>query len=384
MRVCRTRGNLAFLDKFVAHFIRFSFLISLLLASNHPSQPEPILMNITTLIVGIVVILALFFDFTNGFNDSANQVATIISSRAMSFRVALITAAVANFVGAYFLGTAVAETIGKEIVNPLLLTTNSSNIIIIVAALIGAISWNLITWYLGIPSSSSHSLIGGIIGAFFFGLGANPINWNKVLYIILIMIVSPCVGLIITYFFTRLTLFFSKWASPKVNEVFKKLQIVSSITQSLAHGTNDAQKSMGVIVFTLILLGLYKPSSQEHIAIPCWVAISCSLAMASGTAIGGWHIIKTLGTGLYKIRPIHGFASQTTSTLIIYFAAFFGYPISTTQVISSSVIGAGSAFRPKMIRWQVAQDMAIAWLITIPASGLIAGLCFFILSKIFK
>ncbi|MFH0948560.1 MAG: inorganic phosphate transporter [Elusimicrobiota bacterium] len=341
-------------------------------------------MNITILIAGIVVALALFFNFTNGFHDSASQVATIITSNAISPEAALLTAGLANFIGAYFLGTAIAETIGNGIVDPRLLSADSSGIIVIIAALIGAISWNLVTWYFGIPSSSSHSLIGGLIGAFFFGWGAGHINWNKVLNVILIMLASPFIGLVITYIFTRLTLVFSRWASPKANKVFKKLQIISLITQGLAHGTNDAQKTMGVVVFALILLGLYKPLLQGHIAVPHWVVISCSLSMALGTTIGGWRIIRILGSGLYKIKPIHGFASQTTSTLIIYFTAFFGYPISTTQVISSSVMGAGASFRPKMIRWQVAQDMALAWLITIPASGLIAGLCFLVLNKIVR
>lgn len=340
-------------------------------------------MDMTILIASVVVVLALFFDFTNGFHDSANQVATVITSHALSPEVALLSAAAANFIGAYFLGTAVAETIGKGIVDPTKMVGLSGSVVII-SALIGAILWNLITWYFGIPSSSSHSLIGGLIGAFFFGWGPQPINWNKVWHIILIMVASPFVGLIITYIFTRLTLVFSQWSTPKANGVFKKLQIVSLITQALAHGTNDAQKTMGVVVFALILLGLYKPAPQGHIVVPHWVVISCSMAMAFGTALGGWRIIKTLGSGLYKIRPIHGFASQTASTLIIYFTAVLGFPISTTQVISSSVMGAGAAFRPKMIRWQVAQDMAVAWLITIPASGLIAGLIFFILHKIFK
>lgn len=340
-------------------------------------------MDMTLLIGAIITILALSFDFTNGFHDSANQVATVITSRAMSPGAALISAALANFIGAYFLGTAVAETIGKGIVNPTLLQGGHIGAIVIIAALTGAISWNLITWYFGIPSSSSHALIGGLIGAFLFGWGPKPINWHKVWQIILIMIMSPFVGLIVTYIFTRLTLIFSQWATPKANIVFKKLQIGTLITQALAHGTNDAQKTMGVITFTLIILGLYHIPEGQSMSVPHWVIISCSSAMALGTLTGGWKIIKTLGAGLYRIRPIHSFASQTASTLIIYLTAIFGYPISTTQVISSSVMGAGAAFRPKMVRWEVAQDMVFAWLITIPVSGLIAGITFFILNKIF-
>lgn len=333
------------------------------------------------LIAGLVTAVALFFDFTNGFHDSANQVATVITSRALPPELALLLAAVANFIGAYFLGTAVAETIGRGIVDPWFLPADLTGIMVIISALLGAILWNLVTWYWGIPSSSSHALIGGLIGAFLFGWGPQPINWPKVWRIILIMIASPFVGLIITYIFTRLTIVFTRWASPKANNVFQKLQIISSITQALAHGTNDAQKTMGVITFTLILLGLYRPQS-ELMTIPRWVIIACASVMALGTASGSWRIIKTLGVKLYKIRPIHGFASQVTSTLIIYLTAIFGYPISTTQVISSSVMGAGAAFRPKMVRWKVAQDMLVAWLVTIPASGLMAGLIFFFLKKL--
>ncbi|MDD5687023.1 MAG: inorganic phosphate transporter [Elusimicrobia bacterium] len=338
-------------------------------------------MDTVILIAGFVVALALFFDFTNGFNDSGNMVATVISSNALTPEVALTLAAISEFIGAYFLGTAVAETIVKGIVDPRLLQTGPSGVIVIISALIGAILWNLSTWYFGIPSSSSHALIGGLIGAFLFGWGPKVINWIKVWHIVLIMILSPFAGLIITYIFTRFTLVFSQWSSPKANRVFQKLQIVSCITQALAHGTNDAQKTMGVITFALVILGLHNISGSQLMLVPHWVVISCALTISLGMGVGGWRIIKTLGNKLYKIRPIHGFASQTASTLIIYFTALFGYPISTTQVVSSSIMGAGSAFRPKMVRWQVAQDMMVAWLITIPASGIMAGLIFYILNK---
>lgn len=336
-----------------------------------------------TIIVVLVVAVALFFDFTNGFHDAANQVASVIVSRALQPAAALVMAAAANFAGAYFLGTAVAKTIGGGIVDPRLFHEGNSGILIIVAALIGAILWNLVTWYFGIPSSSSHALIGGLLGAFLFGWGAAPINWTSVWYIVLIMAISPIVGFVIAYIFTQLTLAFSQWSSPKINNVFKRLQIFSSIAQSLAHGTNDAQKTMGVLTFALIILGIYAPAAGEAISIPSWVIIASAAAIALGTMTGGWRIIKKLGAGLYKIRPIHGFASQVTSAFIIYVTAIFGFPISTTQVISSSVMGTGAAFRPKMIRWQVAQDMATVWFITIPVSAVIAGLSFLALDAIF-
>ncbi|MDO8443305.1 MAG: inorganic phosphate transporter, partial [bacterium] len=250
------------------------------------------------------------------------------------------------------------------------------------AALIGAIFWNIITWYFGIPSSSSHSLIGGLVGAFLFGWGPELINWTKVELIIIIMIASPIIGFIVTYIFTQLTLVFTQWSSPKINNVFQKLQIVSLITQALSHGTNDGQKTMGVITFSLVILGLYSPSLSGNMEIPGWVIAACALAIALGTLVGGKRIIKKLGSGLYKIRPIHGFASQVASTGVIFAASMLGFPVSTTQIISSSVMGAGAAFRPKMIRWQIAQNIVVVWFITIPVSGLVAGLSYLVLNRI--
>lgn len=331
------------------------------------------LMEQPYLIAIFVVALALLFSLSNGFHDSASQVATVISSRALSPEVALSLAAIADFIGAYFLGTSVAKTIGKGIVDPELMKSSGLGIFVLSSALTGAISWNIITWYFGIPSSSSHALIGGLVGAFVAGWGTQPVQWNNVRNIVIVMLVSPLVGLIITYFFTKLTFFFSQWSTPKANNMFKSLQTVSLIAQSLAHGTNDAQKTMGVITFALIIMNLYHPPAEGELLIPRWVVLSCSAAMAFGIALGGWRIIKKLGAGLYRVRPIHGFASQTASAAIMYLTSLYGFPISTTQVISSSVMGAGAAFRPKSVRWAVAGDMVVAWLITIPASGLIAA-----------
>jgi len=331
----------------------------------------------------LFVAIALLFAFTNGFNDSASQVATIIFSKAMEPETALLTASVANFFGAYFLGTAVAQTIGAGIVDPRLLDGGNSGILVIFAALIGAVLWNLITWHFAIPSSSSHSLIGGLIGAFLFSWGAEPINWNKVIIIIAVMLVSPIISFLVTYIFTQITLVFSQAFSPKINGTFNKLQFFSLITQALSHGTNDAQKTMGIIVFGLTILGMYSPAVTGPFFVPTWVVVACALTISVGTIVGGKRIIKKLGSGLYKIRPIHSFASQVASTAVIYAASVFGFPVSTTQVISSSVMGAGAAFRPKMVRWQIAQDMLVVWFITIPVSGLVAGLSFLVLNKIF-
>lgn len=331
----------------------------------------------------LAVAVALFFNFTNGFNDSASQVATIIFSRSLEPMMALLIASTANFFGAYFLGTAVAQTIGAGIVSANAMPHGIPGILVVFAALIGAILWNLITWYFGIPSSSSHALIGGLVGAFLFGFGPSPVHWGKVAEIVAIMMATPIIGFMATYFFTHVTLGFSRWFSPKINGVFKKLQIISLITQALSHGTNDGQKTMGVIVFSLIILGLHPGMSAGTLIVPAWVIVSCALSMSLGTLFGGKKIIKKLGSGLYKVRPIHGFASQTVSTFVIYCSSVFGFPVSTTQIISSSVMGAGAAFRPKMVRWQIAQNMVLVWFVTIPFSGFIAGMAFLLLNKIF-
>lgn len=336
-------------------------------------------MSPTILLASIAIFLALIFDFTNGFNDSANQVATIISSRALAPTTALVLAALGNFVGAFFLGTAVAETVGKGIVDPTLLHAGHSGVFVVMSALIGAILWNTATWYFGIPSSSSHALIGGLIGAFVIGLGFAPIHWPKVFSIVVVMLASPLVGFALTFLLARVIMDFSQHCPPRVGRVFDRLQVATLITQALSHGTNDAQKTMGVIPFILIILGLQAAPVKGPFLIPAWVIIACSLAIAIGTLIGGWRIIKTLGVGLYKVGTVHAFVSQVASSLIIYVTAIMGYPISTTQVISSSVVGAGAATRFNMIRWVVAKDMAIAWLITIPASALMAGTSYYII-----
>ena len=275
-------------------------------------------MDHTVMVAVFVAALALSFSLSNGFNDSASQVATVISSRALSPELALTLAALANFVGACFLGTSVAKTIGKGIVDPQVMGSSRIGIIVLASALTGALSWNLITWYFGIPSSSSHGLIGGLIGGFISGWGTGPIQWKNVQVILLVMLVSPLVGFFLTYLFTKATFFLTQWFSPKANESFKHLQVISLLGQALAHGTNDAQKTMGVITFALILLRLHSPKAGAGYLIPQWVVVSCSFSMALGGALGGWKIIRTLGAGLYRVRPIHGFASQAASALIMY------------------------------------------------------------------
>jgi PiT family inorganic phosphate transporter len=319
-----------------------------------------------------VIILALIFDFLNGIHDSSNVVATMISSRALSPRVALGMTAVANFIGPFIFGVAVAETIGHEVV-----VSEAINILVILAALASAILWNLLTWYLGFPSSSSHALVGGIVGAVAVGAGWEAILLPGLGKILIALFASPILGLIFGYLILRL-LFLLCWnASPRVNSVFKRSQIITSLALALSHGTNDAQKTMGIITLALVTGGYLKV-----FAVPIWVIIICAGMIAFGTAVGGWKLIRTLGGKFYRIRPIDGFASQLASAIVILSASLVGGPVSTTQVVSSAIMGVGAAERKNKVRWGVAQEIAMAWVLTIPTTALVAAGLYWILSKI--
>jgi PiT family inorganic phosphate transporter len=328
----------------------------------------------------LVVAVALFFDYCNGAHDSSNIVVTMVSSRAISPYWALMIAALFEFTGAYFLGTAVAETIGKGIVNPEIIKVTGSGIIIVFAALIAAISWNLFTWYFGIPTSSSHALIGGLLGAFVVARGFSIVNWNRVAGIILVLVASPLAGLLLGFLFTRIVYFFSQWCSPRANALFKRLQLGASVLLALSHGTNDAQKTMGVITFSLVVLRLYHPPSRS-LTIPRWIVVACAGTIALGILTGGWRIINTLGGKLYRIRAIHGLTAQSSSAIIIYAAAIFGFPVSTTQVVTSTIMGAGSAERPKGVRWEVIREILITWLVTIPVVAMLSMLIYLVINK---
>ena len=327
-----------------------------------------------TVVVTLAILLALSFAFTNGFHDAASQVATAIKTDAIKPLRALILAAAFDFIGAFFLGSKVAETLGKGIVDPRLLTEGVSSVLVIIAALLGAICWNLWTWKTGTPSSSSHALIGGLLGAFVVGWGFAPVNWMKILDIFVILIASPLVGFAVASTLTRLVIFISslKKLPTGMSNRFRRGQYVTLIAQALAHGTNDAQKTMGVIVFILTIAGLYQASPGGAFT-PPWVTLTCSIAIAAGAICGGWRIIRTLGWGIYDVKPVHSFMSQFSSASIIYLSSFFGYPISTTQVISSSVMGAGAAENPRRVHWEVMKDMGFAWLVTIPVSAILSG-----------
>jgi len=325
-------------------------------------------------LAAILVILALSFDFFNGMNDSANVVATMISSRALRPRSAMVLTAVCEFAGPFLFGVAVATTIGTKVVDPEAVT-----IAVTLAALASAIIWNIACITLGIPSSSSHALVGGIVGAAAWGYGVEVINVAGLTGIVIALFVSPILGLLFGYIMMKLVLFMLRGASPKVNIWLRRGQWITAAALALSHGTNDAQKTMGIITMGLVATGLL-PSFE----VPLWVIASAAGAIALGTYVGGWRIIKTLGSKFYKIRPIHAFASQLTSASIILGAALLGGPVSTTQVVSASIMGAGSGQRISHVRWGVAKDILIAWLLTIPVSAILAALLYIPISLLVK
>ncbi len=306
--------------------------------------------------LAVLVGCALVFDFLNGFHDSSNIVATVIASRAMSPRVALLTTAVAHLIGPFLFGVAVAKTIGEGLVDPAHVTMP-----VVIATLLAAIAWNLVTWWLGIPSSSSHALVGGIMGAVIVSEGINAIESAGLIKVGVALFASPVIGLVGGYLLMHLTLFLARGARPGVNRFFKQAQILTSISLALSHGANDAQKTMGMIT-----LGLVVEGAIPTFEVPPWVVLISAAAIALGTATGGWRLIKTLGARIYKIRPVHGFVSQITGASVILGAALLGGPVSTTQVMSSAIMGVGSAERLSKVRWQVGYEMMIAWVLDDP------------------
>ena len=318
-----------------------------------------------------VIVLALCFDFLNGVHDSSNVVATMISSRAFSPRVALGTTAVANFIGPFVFGVAVANTIGHEVVDPKTITTE-----IIVAALVSAILWDVLTWFLGFPSSSSHALIGGIIGAVTVGAGWREIEMAGLWKILIPLFTSPLIGFAVGFLLLKFIIAVSWDATPRINELFKHSQIVTGVALALSHGTNDSQKTMGIITLALVTAGYLKV-----FAVPVWVIIMCASMIALGTAIGGWRLIRTLGGKIFKIRPVDGFTAQLASAAVIITASLIGGPVSTTQVVSSAIMGVGTGERANKVRWGVAQEIVTAWVLTVPASAAVAGLVYWVMMR---
>ncbi|HXD09286.1 MAG TPA: inorganic phosphate transporter [Anaerolineales bacterium] len=311
----------------------------------------------------IVVGLAILFGFLNGMRDSSNIVATMISSRAFTPQTALAITATAEFLGPFLFGVVVANTIGSQVVDASVLTLHA-----IAACLIGAILWNMITWFFGIPGSSSHALIGGMVGAVVMSVGFNAIKLAGLYKVLIALFASPLIGFVGGFLVTRLIYFLARHASPRINEFFKNAQFFTAVALGLSHGTNDSQKTMGIITLSLVIGGAL-PVFQ----VPTWAVAISAAAMSIGAFFGGWRLIRTLGAKFYKIRPLHSFSTQLTSAFVILFASLFGVPVSTSQVVSSAIIGVGSAERVSKIRWSVAGDIAMAWVITIPASALLSA-----------
>ncbi|MCZ6529109.1 MAG: inorganic phosphate transporter [Chloroflexi bacterium] len=322
----------------------------------------------------VLLILALVFDFLNGMHDSSNIVATVISSRAAQPRVALLLAAIANFLGPFLFGVAVATTIGDD-----LLVAEAITQTVVIAALGAAIVWNLLTWYFGIPSSSSHALVGGLLGAAIVAAGVAVVKADGLLKIVLALLLSPPLGLLTAFLIMRLTLWVVRGATPNVNIAFRRLQIPTLLGLSLSHGANDAQKTMGVIALGLLTAGI-----TDSFFIPIWVIFVSALAIALGTALGGWRLIRTLGGKIYKIRPIHGFTSQVAGAGVIIGASIWGGPVSTTQVMSSAIVGAGAGERVNKVRWNVLRDMIYGWILTIPVTAILAGILYLGLKQVIR
>ncbi|EES73531.1 inorganic phosphate transporter [Paenibacillus phoenicis] len=325
-------------------------------------------MDTSLMIMLIVIILALAFDFINGFHDTANAIATSVSTRAMKPRTAIMMAAVMNFLGAIMF-TGVAKTIGGSVADPAKL---DNGLEVLVATLLSAIIWNLITWWFGIPSSSSHALIGSLAGAVYMGAGPDKLNWGGFTTIVEGLVFSPIIAFVIGYIvMTILRWIFARRSPHTVNKGFRSLQIVTAAIQSFTHGTNDAQKAMGIITFALVTADF-----QDHMEVPLWVKLAAATAMALGTSVGGYKIIKTMGTKIFKIEPINGFAADLSAASVIFGATLFHLPVSTTHAITSSILGVGAAKRFSAVRWSMAGRIVIAWVITIPIVFVMAGLIY--------
>lgn len=318
----------------------------------------------------IIIIVALVFDFTNGAHDCANAIATVVSTKVMSPRSAVVMAAGLNLFGA-LLGEEVAHTLGSGIVNTDMVMGSQ---ILVLAALIGAIAWNLITWYYGIPSSSSHALIGGLMGAAICHAGFSSLNALSIFKKVLLpLVLSPLAGFGVSYVvMTLIMLIFWRANRHSVSRWFEKMQILSSAFMATSHGLNDAQKTMGIITLALFIF-----HEIDTIHVPLWVKLACALAMAMGTALGGWKIVKTMGHRIFKLEPVHGFAAETSAAMVITGASLVGAPISTTHTISACVFGVGATKRLSAVRWGIAGNLVVAWILTIPASAFIAGATFY-------
>lgn len=309
-----------------------------------------------------VLALALAFAFLNGFHDSASLVAVVISSRAMRPRMALLWTALGEFLGPFLFGIAVARTLGADLLNPQGLTLET-----LAAGLLGAMTWNLITWWLAIPSSSSHALVGGLIGPALLVQGLTGISWKGMQKVLLALFLSPVLGFVAGFWLMRFWFWALQNATPRINLLFRRGQTLTAFLLALTHGSNDGQKTMGIMVLALMLAG-----QLSAFYVPLWVLTSCAAAIALGVALGAWRLIRTLGGRIFRIRAVHGFTAQAAGGAVIGAAAWLGGPVSTTHVLNSAIMGAGAAERLTKVRWGVVREMLIAWLLTIPVSALLA------------
>lgn len=323
----------------------------------------------------VVVALVLIFDFLNGFHDSANSIATVVSTKVLSPVAAVIIAAFFNFIAFTVFPLKVAHTIGKGVVNPEVL-----NLTVMSSALVAAILWNLLTWWWGLPSSSSHTLVGGLVGAAFTHAGAGSIVYSGLLKIVAFIFIAPVMGMVISFLISSFVVYVVRKFTPSgVDKVFRRLQLISSSTLSLGHGGNDAQKSMGIIWAALIISGM--ATKDDPIAL--WIILSCQSAIALGTLFGGWRIVKTMGQKITKVKPYEGFCSETAGALTLFASTHFGIPVSTTHTITGAIIGVGARKGVSAVKWGVTTKIFWAWILTIPVSACIGGVMYYFFNWVF-
>jgi inorganic phosphate transporter, PiT family len=322
----------------------------------------------------IVVALVLIFDFINGFHDSANSIATVVSTKVLSPFAAVSMAAFFNFIAFLIFPLKVATTIGKGVVNP-----DVINLTVIASALVAAVAWNLFTWWLGLPSSSSHTLVGGLVGATVAGSGWGSVVMSGVIKILAFIVVAPLLGMVMSFIISAIVIYLSRKHSPLgVDKHFRRLQLLSAAAFSLGHGGNDAQKSMGIIWVALITTGF----ATKNDPIALWIVLSCQAAIALGTLLGGWRIVKTMGQKITKLKPFEGFCAETAGALTLFGATHFGIPVSTTHTITGAIIGAGARKGVSAVKWGVTTHIFWAWILTIPVSAIISSLTFLLLNMI--
>ena len=333
-------------------------------------------LDTTLLIATGIILVALIFDFINGFHDAANSIATVVSTQVLSPRTAVWWAAFFNFIAAFGFGTHVAKTIGKDVIHIEVLATSAA-LSVLVAALLGAIVWNIATWYFGLPSSSSHALVGGLCGAAAANAGSlDLIRWSGIETITLFIVIAPTIGLVLGgLLMTLLAWVFRRWPPLRIDRWFRVGQLFSAAFYSVGHGLNDAQKTMGVIFMVLAATGRLSSGEVEQGAIPFWVIIACHAAMGLGTALGGWRIVRTMGMRITKLKPVGGFAAETAGGFTLVLNSCFGIPVSTTHVITGAITGVGFTRGARAVRWGIAQRIVWAWILTIPAAALVAALC---------